>query len=99
MNNHPSHRNIPDDMISDKDWKTTLALSFVFFGGHRFYVGKYVTGFIWTFCIGAFYIGWLQDIRKIINEEFTDSKGRYIVKNRPKKVDNETLRLLNKERS
>ena len=92
---HPTLKQIPDDMISDKDWKTTLALTFVFFGGHRFYVGKYVTGFIWTFCIGLYFFGWIRDIRLILNEEFTDSQGRYIVKNRPKKLDKELLSQLN----
>ena len=96
MNNTPSYKNLPADMISDKDWKTTLALAFVFFGAHRFYVGKYVTGFIWTFCIGAYFIGWLRDLRKIVNEEFTDSQGRYIVRHKPKKIDKDVMDLLNK---
>ena len=92
---HPTLKQIPDDMISDKDWKTTLALAFVFFGGHRFYVGKYVTGLIWTFCIGLYFLGWLRDIRLILNEEFTDSQGRYIVKKKPKKLDKDILSQLN----
>ena len=34
---------------------------FGFFGAHRFYFGKPVTGTIWLFTLGLLGIGWLVD--------------------------------------
>ncbi|QDU96014.1 NINE protein [Lignipirellula cremea] len=33
-----------------------------FFGAHRFYYGKKVTGVIWFFTLGLLFIGWLVDL-------------------------------------
>jgi TM2 domain-containing membrane protein YozV len=33
-----------------------------FFGAHRFYYGKQVTGTIWFFTLGVFFVGWLIDL-------------------------------------
>ena len=33
-----------------------------FFGAHRFYYGKQVTGTIWFFTLGLFFLGWLIDL-------------------------------------
>ncbi len=35
---------------------------FGIFGAHRFYFGKPVTGTIWFFTLGLFFIGWLVDL-------------------------------------
>ena len=35
---------------------------FGFMGAHRFYYGKQVTGTIWFFTLGLFFIGWLIDL-------------------------------------
>ena len=35
---------------------------FGFLGSHRFYYGKPVTGTIWFFTLGLFFIGWIIDL-------------------------------------
>ena len=35
---------------------------FGFIGAHRFYYGKQVTGAIWFFTLGLFFIGWIIDL-------------------------------------
>ena len=35
---------------------------FGFMGAHRFYFGKPVTGTIWFFTLGLFFIGWIIDL-------------------------------------
>jgi len=35
---------------------------FGFFGAHRFYFGRRVTGVIWFFTAGLFFIGWIVDL-------------------------------------
>ncbi len=35
---------------------------FGFMGAHRFYYGKQITGTIWFFTLGLFFIGWLIDL-------------------------------------
>jgi TM2 domain-containing membrane protein YozV len=38
---------------------------FGFFGAHRFYYGKKITGIIYLFTLGLFFIGWIIDFFKI----------------------------------
>lgn len=35
---------------------------FGFMGAHRFYFGKQITGTIWFFTLGLFFIGWIVDL-------------------------------------
>jgi TM2 domain-containing membrane protein YozV len=35
---------------------------FGFMGAHRFYYGKQVSGTIWFFTLGLFFIGWIVDL-------------------------------------
>lgn len=35
---------------------------FGFMGAHRFYYGKPITGTIWLFTLGLFFIGWIVDL-------------------------------------
>jgi TM2 domain-containing membrane protein YozV len=35
---------------------------FGFMGAHRFYFGKRITGTIWFFTLGLFFIGWIIDL-------------------------------------
>lgn len=35
---------------------------FGFMGAHRFYYGKQITGTIWFFTLGLFFIGWIVDL-------------------------------------
>lgn len=39
-----------------------IAWIFGFIGAHRFYYGKRVTGTIWFFTLGLFFIGWIIDL-------------------------------------
>lgn len=39
-----------------------LAWIFGFMGAHRFYYGKPITGTIWFFTLGLFFIGWIIDL-------------------------------------
>ena len=40
-----------------------ILLTFLgYFGAHRFYMGKWITGLIWFFTGGLFVMGWLYDL-------------------------------------
>jgi TM2 domain-containing membrane protein YozV len=39
-----------------------LCWLFGFMGAHRFYYGKQITGTIWFFTLGLFFIGWIIDL-------------------------------------
>ena len=39
-----------------------ILLIFGFMGAHRFYYGRPVTGTIWFFTLGLFFIGWIVDL-------------------------------------
>lgn len=38
-----------------------IAWIFGFMGAHRFYYGKQITGTIWFFTLGLFFVGWIVD--------------------------------------
>jgi TM2 domain-containing membrane protein YozV len=54
---------------------------FGFMGAHRFYYGKPITGTIWFFTFGLFFIGWIIDFFKIPTmereAELKFKSGRY----------------------
>lgn len=39
-----------------------LTWIFGFMGAHRFYFGKTLTGILWFFTLGLFFIGWIVDL-------------------------------------
>ena len=65
---------------SDKDWTTCLLLCLFLgaFGGHRFYVGKTVSGILYLFTLGGFVIGAVIDLICIISGTFKDNEGKII---------------------
>ena len=58
---------------------------FGFMGAHRFYFGKKVTGTIWFFTLGLFFIGWIVDLFLIpsmdreADMKYTDGPTDYTV--------------------
>ena len=50
---------------------------FGFIGAHRFYYGKQVTGVIWFFTFGLFFIGWIIDLFLIPSME-REAEDRFI---------------------
>ena len=43
-------------------WMGYLLWIFGFIGAHRFYYGKQISGTIWFFTLGLFFIGWIIDL-------------------------------------
>ena len=68
------------DQPSDKRALTAglLCLLLGVFGAHRFYVGKYVTGFLMLFTLGGFGIWMLVDLILLITGQFRDKEGRRV---------------------
>ena len=52
-----------------------LCLFLGFFGVHRFYVGKVMTGIIYFFTAGLLGIGWFIDLINILCGNFKDNMG------------------------
>ena len=50
---------------------------FGFIGAHRFYYGKPISGTIWFFTLGLFFIGWIIDLFLIPSME-REAEGRFI---------------------
>ena len=63
--------------ISPKSKIVTLLLAIFlgFFGIHRFYAGKYISGVVYIFTYGIFYVGWIFDIIMIAMGKFKDKDG------------------------
>lgn len=70
---------IPDEP-SDKRALTTglLCLLAGVFGVHRFYVGKYFTGFLMLITLGGLGIWMLIDLILLITGQFRDKEGRRV---------------------
>lgn len=68
------------DLPSDKRALTTglLCLLLGVFGAHRFYVGKYFTGFLMLFTLGGFGIWMLVDLILLITGQFRDKDGHRV---------------------
>ena len=68
------------DLPSDKRALTTglLCLLLGVFGAHRFYVGKYVTGFLMLFTLGGLGIWMLVDMILLITGQFRDKEGHRV---------------------
>ena len=69
---------------SEKDWLTTLLLSF-FLGGlgiHSFYVGKTVAGVIQLLTLGGCGIWALIDFIMVVCGNYKDGEGKLIVNKR-----------------
>jgi len=54
-----------------------LTWIFGFMGSHRFYYGKPVTGTLWFFTLGLFFIGWIIDLFLIPGMQ-EDADRRYV---------------------
>ena len=50
---------------------------FGFIGAHRFYYGKQITGVIWFFTLGLFFVGWIIDLFLIPSME-REAERRFI---------------------
>jgi TM2 domain-containing membrane protein YozV len=50
---------------------------FGFMGAHRFYYGRQITGTIWFFTLGLFFIGWIIDLF-LIPAMDRDADSRYV---------------------
>ena len=50
---------------------------FGFMGAHRFYYGKQISGAIWFFTLGLFFIGWIIDLFLIPSME-REAESRFI---------------------
>lgn len=65
---------------SDKSKKVAFFLCL--FGGmlgfHRFYVGKFGSGFLYMCTAGLCFFGWLHDLNVILRGKFTDNTGMYL---------------------
>lgn len=63
---------------------TLLLCLFVgYFGVHRFYVGRWITGTLYALTFGLFSIGWILDLLLILFGSMADSRGRPIRAWRP----------------
>lgn len=65
-------------------WTTLL------FGGlgvHRFINGKVITGLLYLFTLGGFFIGWILDFLMVTMEVFIDGEGQLVTRNASEPVE------------
>lgn len=84
-----AHRHYGLDMNVQSDTHSKvvgyLLWIFGFTGAHRFYYGRPVSGTIWFFTLGLFFIGWLVDLFLIpgmdreADRKYTDGPKNYTV--------------------
>ena len=68
--------------MNDRDDTHSVLLGYLlwifgFMGAHRFYYGKQITGVIWFFTLGLFFIGWIIDLF-LIPAMARESERRYV---------------------
>ena len=70
-----------DSNVSPKSKVLTLILAIIlgYFGIHRLYAGRYITGLVYMFTYGLFGFGWILDIILILIGRFKDGRGFYIL--------------------
>lgn len=68
-------------VVSEKNWLTTLLLSALlgFWGIHRFYANKPVSGVVWLLTCGCLGVGYIIDIITIASGTFKDGSGAVIL--------------------
>ena len=71
----------PNQQISGDDWRTVVWLCHLlgFFGVHRFYTGKIVSGILYLLTFGFGLVGVTIDLLMLYSGNFTDSRGRLIL--------------------
>ena len=69
----------PDASSRSRMVALMLCIFLGYFGVHRFYAGKIVTGVIWMVTGGLFGIGYIIDIIVIATGNFTDIDGNRLV--------------------
>jgi TM2 domain-containing membrane protein YozV len=74
---------VPEEQCMEQTQRThSLLLGYLlwifgFIGAHRFYYGKQVTGVIWFFTFGLFFIGWIIDLFLIPSME-REAERRFV---------------------
>jgi TM2 domain-containing membrane protein YozV len=70
----------PQTAAPPYSWGTTLLFAFLlgWAGGHRFYVGKYGTGWLMLVTLGGFGFWWVLDLFAVALGLFQDKQGRFV---------------------
>lgn len=77
MNNYYRPPQPPQPTVSQRSrWAAFfICLMFGYFGIHRFYIGKPVSGLVWMFTFGLGGLGWLADILLLLFGNLRDGNG------------------------
>lgn len=70
-------RNLQHSQATHSNWMGYLLWIFGFIGAHRFYYGKQITGVIWFFTLGLFFVGWIIDLFLIPSME-REAERRFV---------------------